>query len=57
MSPDRCREACNRSVTRFMIRYLEKRARAEMIRAYALFFNRPDGSRDDGETTEAAAIV
>jgi hypothetical protein len=52
---DLIREVCKRSVTIFMIRYLERKARAEMIRAYALFF--PDRSRDDGEADETSAIV
>jgi hypothetical protein len=54
MSRDLFRAACDRAVTIFMIRYLERRARVEMLKAYALFY--PDG-RGDGEANRATATV
>lgn len=48
-------EACARSVTIFMIHYLERKARAERIRAYDLFY--PDRGQDDGAADGPEATV
>lgn len=55
MSRDLFRAACDRSVTHFMIRYLEKRGRTEIIRAYNLFY--PDRRAGDDKADGAEAAV